>query len=159
MVIEKNVNLPSKEIMNPNVISVKPDTTLREVSELMNKHKIGSVVVIEDDKVVGIVTERDFATKIITEPYLPETKVSAVMSSPVIYVNSDQSAADIIDMMANHEIRKVPVIDNGKVVGIVSGTEFLRLFVQASDEDMRNMYQQYVKRIYSKWFENGHASN
>ena len=84
---------------------------------------------------------------------MPDTKVSAVMSSPVIHVKSNQSVSDIIEIMANKEIRKVPVIDEGKVVGMVSGTEFLRLFVQASDEEMRKMYQEYVKRIYSNWFE------
>ncbi len=128
MVIEESVNLPAKELMTPTVVSVGPDATLKEVSELMDKQKIGSVVVIDNDKAVGIVTERDFATKIMIKSYLPDTKVSAVMSSPVIYVVPNQSVADIIDIMANKEIRKIPVIDNGKVVGIISGTEFLRLF-------------------------------
>ena len=85
--------------------------------------------------------------------YQPDTKVSAVMSSPVIKVSPNQSVADVIDVMANNEIHKVPVIDNGNIVGIVSGTEFLRLFVQATDDDMKKVYQQYVKRIYSKWFQ------
>ena len=154
MVIEESVNLPAKEIMNPNIVSVGINATLKEVSELMNKQKIGSVVVIDNSKAVGIVTERDFATKIMTKSYLPETKVSDVMSSPVVYVSPNQSAADIIEIMANREIRKVPVIDNGKVVGIVSATEFLRLFVQSTDEDIKKIYQQYVKRIFSNWFEN-----
>ena len=87
------------------------------------------------------------------KPYSEDSKVSEVMSSPVIHVSSDQSVADIIDIMANKEIRKVPVIDDGKVVGIVTGTEFLRLFVQATDKDMQKAYQQYVKRVYSNWFE------
>ena len=153
MVIEENINLPVKEIMNPNVVSRPSDTTLKEISELMDKHKIGSVIVVENDKVVGIVTERDFATKIMTKSYLPETKVSAVMSSPVIHVSPNQSAADVIDIMANNEVRKVPVIDDGKVVGIVSGTEFLRLLVLTTDNDLKKIYQQYAKRIFSDWFE------
>ena len=153
MVIEESVNLPAKKLMNPNVVSVEPNTTLKEVSELMDKQKIGSVIVIEDDKAVGIITERDFATKVMIKSYSSDTKVSGVMSSPVIHVSPDQSAADIIDIMVNKEIRKIPVIDSGKVVGIVSGTEFLRLFVQATDDDMKKAYQQYVKRIYSNWFE------
>ena len=97
MVIEESANLPAKELMNPNVVSVGPDATLKEVSELMGKQKIGSVVVVDNDKAVGIVTERDFATKIMTKPYLPDTKVSVVMSSPVIHVAPNQSVAEIID--------------------------------------------------------------
>ena len=153
MVVEENINLPAKDLMNPNVVTVKPDATLKEVSELMNKQKIGSVVVVDNEKVVGIVTERDYATKIMINAYQPDTKVSDVMSSPVINVSPNQSVADIIEVMANNEIRKVPVIDNEKIVGMVSGTEFLRLFVQATDQDIKKVYQQYVKRIYSKWFQ------
>ena len=153
MVVEENINLPAKDLMNPNVVTVKPDVTLKEVSELMNKQKIGSVVVVDNEKVVGIVTERDYATKIMINAYQPDTKVSDVMSSPVINVSPSQSVADIIEVMANNEIRKVPVIDNEKIVGMVSGTEFLRLFVQATDQDIKKVYQQYVKRIYSKWFQ------
>ena len=76
----------------------------------------------------------------------------AKRKNSVVHVSSDQSVADIIDIMANKDIRKVPVIDNGKVLGIVTGTEFLRLFVQASDADLQKAYQEYVKRVYSKWF-------
>ncbi|MFB5613882.1 MAG: cyclic nucleotide-binding/CBS domain-containing protein, partial [Candidatus Nitrosomaritimum yanchengensis] len=99
-----------------------------------------------------IITERDFATKIMLKPYSADTPVSEVMSSPVVHITSNQSVADVIDIMANKDIRKVPVIDDGKVIGIVTGTEFLRLFVQATDEDMQKAYQQYVKRVYSNLF-------
>ncbi len=84
--------------------------------------------------------------------YSPDTKVSEVMSSPLTHISSNQSVADVIDIMANKDIRKIPVIDEGRVIGIVTGTEFLRLFVQASDEDMQQAYKQYVKRVYSQWF-------
>ena len=152
MVQENNGEFSVKDIMNPNVVSLGPEASLKEASELMAQQKIGSIVIVDGDKPVGIITERDFATKIMLKPYSAETKVSEVMSSPVVHVSSDQSVADIIDIMANKDIRKVPVIDNGKVLGIVTGTEFLRLFVQASDADLQKAYQVYVKRVYSKWF-------
>jgi CBS domain-containing protein len=153
VVIENNGSFSVKEIMNPNVVTLSPNATLKEAAEMMSKQKIGSIVIIDKNKPLGILTERDFATKIMLKPYSEDSKVSEVMSSPVIHVSSDQSVADIIDIMANKEIRKVPVIDDGKVVGIVTGTEFLRLFVQATDKDMQKAYQQYVKRVYSNWFE------
>jgi CBS domain-containing protein len=153
VVIENNGSFSVKEIMNPNVVTLSPNATLKEAAEMMSQQKIGSIVIIDKNKPLGILTERDFATKIMLKPYSEDSKVSEVMSSPVIHVSSDQSVADIIDIMANKEIRKVPVIDDGKVVGIVTGTEFLRLFVQATDKDMQKAYQQYVKRVYSNWFE------
>lgn len=152
MVQENDGNFSVKEIMNPNVVSLGSDATIKEASELMTSQKIGSIVIVDKNEPVGILTERDFATKIILESYSADTKVSEVMSSPVVHISSNQSVADVIDIMANKEIRKVPVIDEGKVIGIVTGTEFLRLFVQATDEDMKKAYQQYVKRVYSNWF-------
>lgn len=152
MVLENNESFSVKDIMNPNVVSLGPDSTLKDASELMDKQKIGSIVIMDNEKPVGIITERDYATRVMLKPYSADSKVSEVMSSPVIHVSSEQSVAEIIDIMANKDIRKVPVIDDGKVLGIVTGTEFLRLFVQASDADLQKAYQEYVKRVYSKWF-------
>lgn len=152
MVIENQGNFSVKEIMNPNVISLASNASIKEAAELMSSQKIGSIVIVDENKPIGIITERDFVTKITLKPFSGDSKVSEVMSSPVIHVSSDQSVADVIDIMANKEIRKVPVIDNGKIIGMVTGTEFLRLFVQATDADMQNVYQQYVKRVYSNWF-------
>lgn len=152
MVIENDGTFSVKEIMNPNVVSLGPNASLKDAAELMAQQKIGSIVIVDNNEPIGIITERDFATKIMLQPYSADSKVSEVMSSPVVHITSNQSVADVIDIMANKDIRKVPVIDNGKVIGIVTGTEFLRLFVQATDEDMQKAYQQYVKRVYSNWF-------
>jgi len=152
MVIENDGAFSVKEIMNPNVVSLGPNASLRDAAELMAQQKIGSIVIVDNNEPIGIITERDFATKIMLQPYSADSKVSEAMSSPVVHITSNQSVADVIDIMANKDIRKVPVIDNGKVIGIVTGTEFLRLFVQATDEDMQKAYQQYVKRVYSNWF-------
>ena len=73
------------------------------------------------------------------------------MSSPVIHLSSDKSVADVIDLMANKEIRKIPIVDSGRVIGIVTGTEFLRLFVQSNDKELQKIYQQYLKRVYNNW--------
>ena len=152
MVIENDGTFSVKEIMNPNVVSLGPNASLKDAAELMAQQKIGSIVIVDNNEPIGIITERDFATKIMLQPYFADSKVSEVMSSPVVHITSTQSVADVIDIMANKDIRKVPVIENGKVIGIVTGTEFLRLFVQATDEDMQKAYQQYVKRVYSNWF-------
>jgi len=153
VVVEDNGNFSVKEIMNPNVVSLEPTATLKEAAKMMSQQKIGSIVIVDENKPLGIITERDFVTKIMLNSYSADSKVSEVMSSPVIHVSPEQSVADVIDIMANKEIRKVPVIDNGEVIGIVTGTEFLRLFVQATDKDMQQAYQQYAKRVFSNWFE------
>ena len=64
MVTENNGNFSVKEIMNPNVVTLTPNATLKEAAEIMSQQKIGSIVIIDENKPLGIITERDFATKI-----------------------------------------------------------------------------------------------
>ena len=138
-----------RDLMTPGVVSVDPSTTIQKVAKLMETEKIGSVVVIDDDKPVGIITERDFAVKMASDAYNSETKVSVIMSSPVIHVSPNQSVVDVIDHMSKKNIRRIPVVENGKVVGIITGTNFLRLFSRCTDKDMKNLYQRFLERIYS----------
>jgi len=139
-----------REVMTRGIIGVDPSTKIQKVAILMDTEKIGSVVVIEDNKPVGIITERDFAVKIASNlPYNPETKASEIMSSPVLHASPDHSVLDVVDLMAQKNIRRIPVIEDGKVVGIITGTNFLRLFSRCTDEEMKNMYQRFLEKIYS----------
>ena len=89
MVIEESVNLPVNQLMNPNIVSAEHDTTLKEVSKLMTKQKIGSVVVLDTGKPVGIVTGRDFATKAMTKDFLPDPRLNSnVFSINSCFINS-----------------------------------------------------------------------
>ena len=107
----------------------------------MKTEKIGSVIVFQDRKPLGIVTDRDIAIKFATDPpYSTETKATAIMSSPVIYVSPEQPIADVIKLMAKNAIRKIPVIENGKACGIVTTTNLLRLFSTSTSEEMEEMY-------------------
>jgi len=152
MVIEEEEKMTVKELMTPNIVSVEPSTTIQQAAKLLEERKVGSVVVIDQGNPVGILTERDFAIKIALKSISPDTKVSEVMSSPVIHVSLSDSASTVIEKMSNNDIRKIPVFDDGEVVGIVTSTDFLRLYAKTTDEDIQKIYQAFIKRIYSKWF-------
>ncbi len=150
MVIEEENKISVEELMTSDVVSTTQSSTLQQVAELMDNQNVGSVVIMDDTEPVGIITERDFAVKMALNSFSSDTKASQIMSSPVIHVSPKQSIADVVDIMAKRNIHKFPVISDGDVVGIITGTDFLRLYSRSSAEEMKKTYEQFVNRIYSK---------
>jgi CBS domain-containing protein len=117
--------LKSKPIQT--IHSVSPSTSVLEAVRTMADKQIGALLVLQDDGVVGIVTERDFARKFAPMNRLPsETKVRDIMTSPIIHVGSGESAEACLAMMADRQIRHLPVIDGGLVAGVISISDLVR---------------------------------
>ena len=103
------------------VYSVSPDATVYDALKLMAKKEIGALVVIEDEKMVGILSERDYARKIILKgKSSKETAVADVMSTPIISINPGSSIDECMTLMTTKHIRHLPIIENDKLLGIVS---------------------------------------
>jgi CBS domain-containing protein len=115
-----------KDIMTWHVISVSVDHTILEAAQLMTSHHIGCVVVIEGEKLVGIVTERDFVRRVVAEKLPLNTKVSDVMSKPVITINTRASIKEAATLMANNKVRRLPVLEQNKITGIIVGADIVR---------------------------------
>jgi CBS domain-containing protein len=97
---------------------------------------------------VGIVTDRDFAIKVVAHAYPPTTPVKMIMSSPLYSISPDEPVRMIADFMYTRGIRKLPVIDNDKVIGIVTATDLVRQFALCTGEDLRKMYCESIVKIY-----------
>ncbi|MEM3916478.1 MAG: CBS domain-containing protein [Candidatus Nitrosocaldus sp.] len=110
-----------KDIMIRDVVTISPDKTAQEAARLMAEHGIGSVVVMDSDKVVGIVTERDLVRKVCAKD-IPSSRVRIqdVMSTPIITAEPDLPIEAAVQRMFNNKIRRLPVVENGKLVGIVT---------------------------------------
>ena len=103
------------------VWSISPEATVYEALQVMADKNLGAVLVIKNDKVVGIMSERDYARKIILHgKSSKETLVKEIMSSMVIYVNTSLSVEECMALMINKRIRHLPVIENGNLSGIIS---------------------------------------
>ncbi|MGI6562774.1 MAG: CBS domain-containing protein [Clostridia bacterium] len=110
-----------RDIMTTSVAQVSPYTTVSEAARLMEKHNVGSVPVCSNDKIVGILTDRDIVVRNIAGGKDPRaTKVEEIMSAEVTTVTPDTEVAQVGKIMAEKQIRRIPVTDNDRLVGMVA---------------------------------------
>jgi CBS domain-containing protein len=103
------------------VWSVKPTNTVLEALGIMAEHDIGAVLVLDGDKLVGVLSERDYARKVVLAGRSSrESQVKEVMTSHVVCVSPERSVDECMALMTNKRLRHLPVIDHKRVVGIVS---------------------------------------
>jgi CBS-domain-containing membrane protein len=113
--------------MVENVVTIKPNDTIKKAAELMNLHGISSLIVTDSGKPVGIITERDMLSRVLNKPTpVTETKAVDIMSKPVITASPNMRAGDAAKLMIEHNIKKLPIVENGRLVGLVSLTDLLR---------------------------------
>ncbi|MEX0862597.1 CBS domain-containing protein [Nitrosopumilus sp.] len=115
-----------KQIMNNSVVSVDSSVTATNAAKMMEDVGVGAIVVLENNLPVGIVTDRDFAIKITAHSYPIDTPVRRIMSSPLISIDSNSNLWVASDLMSTRNVRKLPVIDDGKVVGILTSSDLVK---------------------------------
>ncbi len=116
----------------PSVIfSVDPNTTVYAAIELMCEKNIGGLLILENSQLVGIFTERDYARKIILKgKSSKEAKISEVMTHNPFTVSSESSIEECMEMMSDKRIRHLPVVDQGKLVGMISIGDVVKQIIQ-----------------------------
>ncbi len=134
--------------MTKSIITVDVDTTVADSAKMMEDSKVGAILVTEKNAPVGIVTDRDFAIKVVAHAYNPTSPVRMIMSSPLYTISPDEPVRMIADFMYTRGIRKLPVIDNDKVIGIVTATDLVRQFAVCTGDDLKKMYCESIVRIY-----------
>ncbi len=137
-----------KDIMHKAVISVDAASTVNEAAKMMEDAKVGAIIVMENNTPIGIITDRDFAVKIVAHAYPITTPVKKIMSSPLIAISPTESVWMIADLMHTRGIRKLPVIDDDKVVGMVTATDLVKQLAISTADDIHKMYHESVIKIY-----------
>ncbi len=143
-------NILVKDIMTRSLITVDASATINEAAKLMEKAKVGSVVVTENKIPIGIMTDRDFAITIAAHAYPIQTKVKQVMSAPLVHIRSDDEVWTAADIMYSRRIRRLPVLDEDELLGIVSASDFVKLYTVCNREDMRKMYFHALTKIFDE---------
>ena len=118
-----------REVMSPSVISVESSATVRDAAQVMIEREIGSVIVTESGRPVGIMTERDVLRRVVVKGLDPtKTRVGEVMSSPLVTVKADAYITDAGRLMSERNIRRLLVVEDDRPVGVVTEKDLLRAF-------------------------------
>ncbi|MFC7058717.1 CBS domain-containing protein [Halovenus salina] len=123
-----DVTMTIREMARTDVVTADPETTTREISRLLEEENVGSVIVTEDQEPVGIVTDRDLALDVIGEGKNSATIAAAdVMTEDLFTVEPGESIYDVLAGMRERGVRRVPVVEDGKLAGIVTLDDFIVL--------------------------------
>jgi len=114
-----------KDVMTKALVSVDPQTSLNQISKLMQQGGMGSILVKKDGVPSGIITDRDFAIKIAAYGVSMDSPVEKIATFPLQTINSNDSLLDAAKTMADKKIRKLAVVEEGKVVGIITSTDLV----------------------------------
>ncbi|WP_220127389.1 CBS domain-containing protein [Anoxybacillus ayderensis] len=106
--------------MTRQVATVTPDQSVQEAAQLMNKHNVGAIPVVENGKVKGIITDRDITLRTTAQGLTPSTPVSQVMTSDVVTGTPNMSVDEAAKVMAKNQIRRLPIVQNNALCGIVA---------------------------------------
>ena len=140
-----------RDIMTKSVIAVDSTATVNEAAKMMEDAKVGSVIVMDNNTPVGIVTDRDFAVKVAAHAYQISTPVKQIMSSPLITIGPDESAWMVSDLMYTRGVRKLPVVENDQVVGIVTATDLVNQLAISTDVDIQKMFHESIIKVYKQY--------
>ena len=123
-----------------DVTSISPDASVLDAITLMADRSIGSLLVMQGDELKGIVTERDYARKVIVKGRSSEsTRVADIMSTTVITATAEQTVKKCMELMTNRRIRHLPVVDGGKVVGVISIGDLVHAIIAEQQEEIEQL--------------------
>jgi len=121
------MSLKVEDVMVEDVITVEAGATVRKAVSLMNQNEIGCLIVVKQGKAIGILTERDMLTRVLAQGRDPErTRVSEVMSAPLVVADPDMELEEAARLMFKMKVKKLPVVTNGQLIGLITLTDLAR---------------------------------
>ena len=123
-----------------HVISVTSDTSVLDAIKIMAEKAIGSLVVMDDDELCGILSERDYARKVIIKGRASEsTRVAEIMTVDVVTTSSAQTVNDCMGLMTDKRIRHLPVVEDNRVIGMISIGDLVQAIISDQQEEIEQL--------------------
>jgi CBS domain-containing protein len=142
-----NANASVSEILNhkgTNVWSIAPEATVFEALQLMADKNVGSLLVTEQSRLVGIITERDYSRKVVLKGRSSkETAVKEILSGQVVHVGPTQSVEECMRLMTGHRVRHLPVLDGSRILGVISIGDLVNWIISAQTATIEQL-QTYI---------------
>ena len=141
------VKMPVKEIMTRDVVTIDIKNDVQHLAHKMLVYDVGSVIVTDKKQPVGIVTERDIVRKIVSMNLKPEDiSIKELMTTPLITISAAEDVTDTMHKMVKMEIKRLPVVENAKLVGIVTDTDLLAISAEMGSifSDLIKMHREKV---------------
>ncbi len=126
------------------LLSIQPENTIYDALRKMSEHDIGALIVLQDEKLVGIFSERDYARKVILEGRTSkQTLVSEIMTKQVICVSPDRTADECMALMTGKRVRHLPVVENKLVIALISIGDVVREMISDQKQTIAQL-EQYI---------------
>ncbi|HWF13028.1 MAG TPA: CBS domain-containing protein [Candidatus Acidoferrales bacterium] len=131
-----------------NVWHISPEACVYDAIEMMAEKHVGALLVVSDGELVGVVSERDYARKVILQgKSSKETQVKEVMTSPAVFVTPEQTVEDAMRIMTEKHIRHLPVVGNGAILGVVSIGDMVKWIISAHEHTILQL-NSYISGTY-----------
>ncbi|MCB1665920.1 MAG: CBS domain-containing protein [Pseudomonadales bacterium] len=135
-----------------HMVTVSTEATVYQAVKIMTQNRVGSIVIVDEGRIVGIWTERDLMYRVLAEDFDPKTElVSSSMTRHLISANIDEQAIQLYDKFLGRRIRHLLIEDNGEYVGILSVGDVMRANLQQSTEEYRELNEMVSLEYYENW--------
>jgi len=135
------INLRIKEVLNKGIISIDTNTSIYDAANLMKQHNIGFLPVVSNAKIIGVITDRDIVINAVANNCDCDQKIEDYINKNVIKIDYNREINEALDLMKQHKIKRILVVDNNKFIGILSLSDIIKVNEKQTLETIKIIWE------------------